>query len=191
MNNLDNKEPLVIISGPTAVGKTKTSISLAKAINGSIISADSMQVYRGMDIGTAKITKEEMDGVKHYLIDCLEPTDEFNVMIFKDMAKKAIEEIRREGKIPIIVGGTGFYVQAVLYDIEFTKTEDDNNEYRNKLYEKTLCLCRGLAIRKFLTILMARFLLIWLKRLLSEILEDLLKGSLPGLDVRRIVFGWI
>lgn len=135
MNNLDNKEPLVIISGPTAVGKTKTSISLAKAINGSIISADSMQVYRGMDIGTAKITKEEMDGVKHYLIDCLEPTDEFNVMIFKDMAKKAIEEIRSEGKIPIIVGGTGFYVQAVLYDIEFTKTEDDNNEYRNKLYE--------------------------------------------------------
>lgn len=133
--NFNKKEPLVIISGPTAVGKTKTSIKLAKAINGSIISADSMQVYRGMDIGTAKIKKEEMDGVKHYLIDCLNPDEEFNVMIFKEMALKAMEEIRHENKIPIIVGGTGFYVQAVLYDIEFTQTEDDNNEYRNYLYD--------------------------------------------------------
>lgn len=134
MENKD-KQPLIIISGPTAVGKTSSSIKLAKAINGSIISADSMQVYKGMDIGTAKITKEEMEGVKHYLIDCLDPKDEFNVMFFKEMALKAIEEIRHEGKIPIVVGGTGFYVQALLYDVEFTKTEDDNSEYRNSLYE--------------------------------------------------------
>ncbi|MCR5515948.1 MAG: tRNA (adenosine(37)-N6)-dimethylallyltransferase MiaA [Lachnospira sp.] len=134
MENKD-KQPLIIISGPTAVGKTSSSIKLAKAINGSIISADSMQVYKGMDIGTAKITKEEMEGVKHYLIDCLDPKDEFNVMVFKEMALKAIEEIRHEGKIPIVVGGTGFYVQALLYDVEFTKTEDDNSEYRNSLYE--------------------------------------------------------
>ena len=134
MENKD-KQPLIIISGPTAVGKTASSIKLAKAINGAIISADSMQVYKGMDIGTAKITKEEMDGVKHFLIDCLDPKDEFNVMVFKEMALKAIEEIRQEGKIPIVVGGTGFYVQALLYDVEFTKQEDDNNEYRNSLYE--------------------------------------------------------
>lgn len=123
---------LVILTGPTAVGKTEISIELAKRIGGEIISADSVQVYRGMDIGSAKITKEEMDGIPHYLIDVLEPTEEFNVHIFKNMAQKAIEEIQSKGKIPIIVGGTGFYIQAVLYNIDFDSTEDDHS-YRKQL----------------------------------------------------------
>ena len=90
---INNKKPLVILTGPTAVGKTELSIRLAKAINGEIISADSIQVYRHMDIGSAKITTEEMDGINHYLIDVLEPTDEFNIYIFKKMALEAMEEI--------------------------------------------------------------------------------------------------
>lgn len=123
---------LVILTGPTAVGKTDISIELAKRIDGEIISADSVQVYKGMDIGSAKITKEEMDGVPHYLIDVLEPTEEFNVHIFKNLAQKAIKDIQNKGKIPIIVGGTGFYIQAVLYDIDFDTTEDDHT-YRKQL----------------------------------------------------------
>ena len=103
-----DKKPLIILTGPTAVGKTETSIQLAKKIGGEIISADSMQVYKGMDIGTAKIKTEEMDGVPHYLVDCLEPDEEFNVMIFQEKAKQYIEDIYRRRKIPIIVGGTGF-----------------------------------------------------------------------------------
>lgn len=117
--------PLIILTGPTAVGKTALSISLAKAIGGSVISADSMQVYRGMDIGSAKITPGEMDGVKHYLVDILEPTEEFHVVRFQEMAKAAMAEIRSAGKIPIVVGGTGFYIQALLYDIDFTEEDDD------------------------------------------------------------------
>ena len=117
--------PLIILTGPTAVGKTALSISLAKAIGGSVISADSMQVYRGMDIGSAKITPEEMCGVKHYLVDILEPTEEFHVVRFQELAKAAMAEIRSEGKIPIVVGGTGFYIQALLYDIDFTEEDDD------------------------------------------------------------------
>ena len=103
------QKPMIVLTGPTAVGKTALSIELAKKINGAIISADSMQVYKYMDIGSAKVTVDEMDGIKHYLIDELEPSDEFNVFIFKDMAKKALNEIYEAGKIPIIVGGTGFY----------------------------------------------------------------------------------
>lgn len=125
-------KPLIILSGPTAVGKTSTSIELAKRINGEIISADSMQVYKGMDIGTAKITVDEMQGVPHYLIDIMEPTEEFNVFVFKEKAKQAIEEIYSKGKIPIIVGGTGFYIQAIVYDIEFSQEENDFS-YRKKL----------------------------------------------------------
>lgn len=121
------KKPLVVLTGPTAVGKTALSIGLAKRINGEIVSADSIQVYKGMDIGSAKITKEEMDGVKHYLIDVLEPTKDFNVATFKEMAVAAMEEIYSKGKIPIITGGTGFYIQAVLYDIDFTKTQSDGS----------------------------------------------------------------
>lgn len=128
------KTPLVIITGPTAVGKTEISIRLAKEINGEIISADSMQVYKSMDIGTAKIKSEEMQAVPHYLIDILSPTEEFNVVKFKEFALKAIEEIYAKGKIPIIVGGTGFYIQSVLYGIEFEENEEDNT-YRKELEE--------------------------------------------------------
>ena len=125
-------KPLVILTGPTAVGKTSLSIELAKRINGAIISADSMQVYKHMDIGTAKITPEEMQGVRHYLIDVLEPNEPFHVVLFQQMAKTAIEEIYQNGKIPIIVGGTGFYIQAVLYDIHFEENDNDT-EYRMEL----------------------------------------------------------
>lgn len=117
--------PLIIITGPTAVGKTALSVRLAKAIGGEIISADSMQVYRHMDIGSAKIKKEEMDGVPHYLIDVLDPEEEFNVTVFQKMAKEAVEEIYSHGHIPIVAGGTGFYIQALLYDIDFTENGED------------------------------------------------------------------
>lgn len=126
------KKPLIILTGPTAVGKTKASIGLAKAIGGEIISADSMQVYRHMDIGSAKITKEEMADVPHYLIDVLEPEEEFHVVRFQQMAKAAMADIYSRDKIPIIVGGTGFYIQALLYDIDFTENEGDS-VYREKL----------------------------------------------------------
>lgn len=126
------KRPLIVLTGPTAVGKTEASIRLAKAIGGEIISADSMQVYRKMDIGSAKITKEEMDGILHYLIDVLDPSEEFNVVCFQKMAKEAMEQIYANGHIPIIVGGTGFYIQALLYDIDFT-TEREDHSVREEL----------------------------------------------------------
>ena len=126
------KKPLIILTGPTAVGKTKASISLAKAINGEIISADSMQVYKHMDIGSAKISKEEMQGIPHYLIDVLEPDEEFHVVRFQEMAKEALEKIYQKNKIPIIVGGTGFYIQALLYDIDFTENNEQTS-YRREL----------------------------------------------------------
>jgi tRNA dimethylallyltransferase len=119
--------PLIIITGPTAVGKTALSVRLAKAIGGEIISADSMQVYRHMDIGSAKIKKEEMDGVPHCLIDVLDPEEEFNVTVFQKMAKEAVEEIYSHGHIPIVAGGTGFYIQALLYDIDFTENGEDTS----------------------------------------------------------------
>ncbi len=118
-------KPLIILTGPTAAGKTKLSIALAKDINGEIISADSMQVYRHMDIGSAKIRQEEMQGIKHYLVDILEPTEEFHIVLFQKYAKQAIAEIHAKEKIPIIVGGTGFYIQSVLYDINFQEGEED------------------------------------------------------------------
>ena len=125
------KEPLIVLTGPTASGKTALSIELAKAIGGEIISADSMQVYRQMDIGTAKIRPEEMEGIPHYLVDVLEPDDPFNVVVFQQMAKAAMKKIRENGHIPIIVGGTGFYIQAILNDIDFKENEDDG--YRSHL----------------------------------------------------------
>jgi len=128
---MDNK-PLVILTGPTAVGKTELSIALAKKIDGEIISADSMQVYKYMDIGTAKIKQEEMHGIPHYLIDEYFPDDSFNVVEFKDKARHYAEQIYSRGKIPIIVGGTGFYIQALLYDIDFAKNHHDNS-YRENL----------------------------------------------------------
>jgi len=128
---LKQHKPLIILTGPTAVGKTATSIGFAKAIGGEIISADSVQVYRKMDIGSAKITEKEMDGVPHHLIDILEPDEDFNVMLFQKYAKQAIETIYDHGHIPIITGGTGFYIQSVLYDIRFEQEEE--SDIRKKL----------------------------------------------------------
>lgn len=130
------KKPLIILTGPTAVGKSALSIQLAKRINGEIISADSMQVYKGMDIGTAKITSSEMEGIKHHLIDILDPIDEFNVVLFQQLGLKAINDIYSRNKVPIIVGGTGFYIQALLYNITFEDNEGDNS-YRKELEELT------------------------------------------------------
>ena len=125
------KKPIVVLTGPTAVGKTELSIQLAKVIGGEIISADSMQVYKYMDVGSAKITPEEMDGVRHYLVDELEPFDEFHVVKFQEYAKKYLNEIYAHGKIPIIAGGTGFYIQALLNDIDFTEQEDGERRHKN------------------------------------------------------------
>lgn len=122
---------MIILTGPTAVGKTALSVKLAKKIDGEIISCDSMQVYKRMDIGSAKVSKEEMDGVKHHLIDILEPDEEFNVYVFKQYAKEALNEIYANNHIPILVGGTGFYIQALLYDIDFK--EEDNSVIRKEL----------------------------------------------------------
>lgn len=125
------KKPLIVLTGPTAVGKTKLSIRLAKAVGGEIISADSMQVYRSMDIGSAKIRPEGMEGVPHYLVDVLDPREEFHIVKFQQMAKEAIEKIYANGHIPILVGGTGFYIQAIVKDIDFTENEE-NTEIRAK-----------------------------------------------------------
>lgn len=122
---------LIVLTGPTAVGKTSLSIALAKAVDGEIISADSMQVYKYMNIGTAKITEEEKCGIPHFLIDELEPDEEFNVTIFKNKVMGYIEDIKSRGKVPIIVGGTGFYIQSVIYDINFNEYGDDS-EVRKK-----------------------------------------------------------
>lgn len=126
------KQPLIILTGPTAAGKTKASIGLAKAVGGEIISADSMQVYRHMDIGSAKIRPDEMEGVPHHLVDVLEPEEDFHVVCFQQMAKEAMNGIYERGHIPVIVGGTGFYIQSVLYDIDFTENEGDTR-YREYL----------------------------------------------------------
>lgn len=129
------KKTLVILTGPTAVGKTKLSIALAKTIGGEIISADSVQVYRHMDIGSAKITETEKENVAHHLIDVLEPTEEFDIVRFQMLAKQAMEEIYGRGHIPILVGGTGFYIQSVVYDIDFSK-HDEQSRLRERLTEQ-------------------------------------------------------
>lgn len=126
------KKPLLVLSGPTAVGKTALSISLAKAVGGEIVTADSMQVYRHMDIGSAKILPREMEGVPHHLIDVLDPEEEFHIVRFQEMAKSAMEGIYERGKIPILTGGTGFYIQAITRDIDFTSTHGDES-YRREL----------------------------------------------------------
>ena len=133
MNMSNTKQlPMIILTGPTAVGKTETSIALAKAVNGEIISADSMQVYRHMDIGSAKIKKGEMQGVAHHLIDVLDPWEPFNVVIFQQMCKECLSGIYSRNRIPIVTGGTGFYIQALLNDIDFTENED-NTPIREEL----------------------------------------------------------
>lgn len=130
--SVNQRNPLIILTGPTAIGKTALSIELAQAVNGEIISADSMQVYRHMDIGSAKIKPEQMQGIPHHMINILEPTEEFNVTIFQKYAKQYIEEIYSRGKIPVLTGGTGFYIQSVLYAIDFTSQETDIT-YRQEL----------------------------------------------------------
>lgn len=131
------KQPLIIIAGATACGKTDTAIELAQKINGEIISADSMQVYKYMDIGTAKPTVEEMKGIKHYLIDTLYPDEEFSIAVFQKMAKKYINEIYEKGKIPILSGGTGFYINSIVYDNNFKETFIDET-LRKKLQEDAI-----------------------------------------------------
>lgn len=133
-------KPLIILAGPTASGKTSLSIELAKRLGGEIISADSMQVYRGMDIGTAKVTKEEMDGIPHHLVDIIEPSEPWNVMRFCELATAAIDDICGRGRIPIVVGGTGFYIHALAYGAEFDEEPDDPalRESLEKLSEETL-----------------------------------------------------
>lgn len=144
MDNLNNNDkPLLILTGPTAVGKTNLSIMLAKKLNGEIISADSIQVYKGMDIGSAKITPVEMQGVPHHLIDILNPDEEFNIFIFKELALKAMNEIYSRGRLPIITGGTGFYIQSVLYDIEFNKEPDNQNKNFYRLELENIALTKG------------------------------------------------
>lgn len=132
---MNKKLPLIVIAGPTAVGKSNISIKLAKMINGEIISADSMQVYKGLDIGTAKITKKEMEDVSHHLIDILPPTKEFNVSLFKEMFDKEVASIYKRNHVPILVGGTGFYIKAVLYDASFSSEAVDTT-YRNMLLKR-------------------------------------------------------
>lgn len=135
---MDNneKQKLIVIAGPTAVGKTRYSVELAKRLDAEIVSADSMQVYKYMDIGSAKVTAEEMQGIKHYLIDEVDPHEDYNVVRFQEMAKKSLSEIYKKGKIPILCGGTGFYIQALLYDIDFTSENDKQSvEIREELEE--------------------------------------------------------
>ena len=129
------KPTVIVIAGPTASGKTALSIKLAKELNGEIISCDSMQIYKEMDIGTAKVTKEEAEGIKHYLIDIVSPNERYTVSNFKKDSKNAIKEILNKGKTPIIVGGTGLYVDSLIYEIEYQDMEFDIN-YRNELMEK-------------------------------------------------------
>ena len=134
-NSTPSSRPLVIIAGPTATGKTSASVALARRLRGSIISADSMQVYRGMDIGSAKVTEEEQQGIPHYLIDVADPTENWNVVRFQKEAEAAVTQILSQGRLPFLVGGTGFYIQALLYGIDFTQMDSDT-EYRASLEEE-------------------------------------------------------
>ena len=127
--------PLVIVAGPTACGKSRAAVQLAKRLFGAVVSADSMQVYRGMDIGSAKVTEEEMEGVPHYLLDCADPSESWNVVRFQREAKAALAQIYAQDRLPILAGGTGFYIQALLYDIDFTAMEEDG-AYRAQLEEQ-------------------------------------------------------
>ena len=132
-----NKPKVIVICGPTASGKTALSIELAKKINGEIISSDSMQIYKDMDIGTAKPSQEEMQGIKHYMLDFVEPDRRYSVADFKKDAEKAIEEILEKGKVPIVVGGTGLYIDSLIYGIDYQYIQFDAN-YREELEERVL-----------------------------------------------------
>jgi tRNA dimethylallyltransferase len=129
------KPPLIIIAGPTAVGKTAISVKLAQKLDAEIISADSMQVYKGLDVGTAKVTETEMQGIRHHMIDVLEPSENFDVSTFKTMFDDAVSDILSRNHLPIMVGGTGFYIQAALYGIDFNESAK-SGEYRAHLEEE-------------------------------------------------------
>ena len=129
-----NKPLVIVIAGPTASGKSNLAIELAKRIDGEIISADSMQIYKEMNIGTAKVTKNEMDGIKHYMINIISPDERYSVSQYKNEAEKCIDEILKKGKTPIICGGTGLYINSLIYGIDFAQEEIDE-DYRNKLNE--------------------------------------------------------
>ncbi len=133
LNGLTDKEKVIVLIGPTAVGKTKLSIELAKKFNGEIISGDSMQIYRGMDIGTAKITNDEMEGIPHHLIDIVDPDEAFSVAEFQTLVRSKIKDITNRGKVPFIVGGTGLYIQSVLYDYQFQEAPTADPDYRASL----------------------------------------------------------
>ena len=135
MESTVSRKDVIVIGGPTASGKTALSVELAKRINGQIISADSMQIYKEMNIGTAKVTKEEMQGIKHYMIDIVSPNERYSVADFKNDAENAIEEIIKNGYTPIIVGGTGLYVNSLIYNINYPELEFDK-EYRDYLEER-------------------------------------------------------
>ncbi|WP_010193435.1 tRNA (adenosine(37)-N6)-dimethylallyltransferase MiaA [Bacillus sp. m3-13] len=133
---MGEKQKVIVIIGPTAVGKTKTSVELAKSLKGEIISGDSMQIYKTMDIGTAKVKKEEMQGIPHYLIDIKEPQEAYSVAEFQREVRNKIDEISSRGRIPIIVGGTGLYIQSVLYDYQFSESGKDE-ETRLRLEKRS------------------------------------------------------
>ena len=135
MDQTENKKDIIVIGGPTASGKTALSVELAKQINGQIVSADSMQIYKEMNIGTAKVTKEEMQGIKHYMIDIVSSDERYSVADFKKDAESAIEEIIKNGYNPIIVGGTGLYVNSLIYNINYPELEFDK-EYREYLEKR-------------------------------------------------------
>lgn len=132
MENNVKQQKVIVICGPTATGKTSLSIEVAKRLNGEIVSADSMQIYKEMTIGTAKPTKEEMQGIPHHLIDCILPDKRYSVAEYKKDAIDAIDEIVKKGKIPIVVGGTGLYINSLVYGIDYPEIEVDM-EYRDKL----------------------------------------------------------
>ena len=130
-------EKVIVVIGPTSVGKTKMGVALAKKLNGEVISGDSMQVYRQMDIGTAKVTIEEMEGVTHHCIDILDPKDQYSVHDFQQTVRKQITEITNRGHVPIIVGGTGLYIKAALYDYTFSEMENNHDEINKKYKDYT------------------------------------------------------
>ena len=130
-------EKVIVVIGPTSVGKTKMGVALAKKLNGEVISGDSMQVYRQMDIGTAKVTIEEMEGVTHHCIDILDPKDQYSVHDFQQTVRKQITEITNRGRVPIIVGGTGLYIKAALYDYTFSEMENNHDEINKKYKDYT------------------------------------------------------
>lgn len=138
MNRYQQDKPLLILAGPTAVGKSDFSVKVAKALGGECISADSIQVYKGLNIGSGKITEEEMEGVPHHLLDILDPKEDYDASAFQRMAREKVEEIYRRERLPILVGGTGFYIQAMLRDIDFQEEDEAEKERLRSKLEKEM-----------------------------------------------------